>query len=187
VLIIISSLVPLLGFLAFVGIIYRYRRPKPGEALVRTGGRGAKVTITGGMWVNRIFHEIRSVSLNTVRIEVSREGQDALITRDFNRADIKAVFYVRIEPVEEQILRAAQSLGKKALTPETIQEFVKPKAEGVLRAVVAAMKIEDLVRKRDEFAKAVLKAIKDDLSENGLTLESAVITRIDQTPIGRWR
>ncbi len=184
--ILISLLILLLGGSTLVGIIYRYKRPRSDEALVRTGGGGAKVRITGGMWINRIFHEVRPVSLNSVRIEVSRKGRDALITRDFNRADIEAVFYVRIEPVEEQILRAARSLGERALTPETIREFVRPKAEGALRAVVAEMKIEDLVKRRDEFTEAVLKAIRDDLFENGLSLESVVITRIDQTPIVKW-
>ncbi|HID56025.1 TPA: hypothetical protein EYP37_05820, partial [Candidatus Poribacteria bacterium] len=179
----IPPLAALLAGVAFVAVVYRYRRPKPDEALVRTGGKKAKVTITGGMWVNTIIHEIRPISLNTVRIEILREGPDSLITQDFNRADVEAVFYVRVEPKEENVLRAAQSLGERALTPETLRDLVESKVEGTLRAVAATMEIEDLLRKRAEFAQAVLEACREDLLENGLTLETVAITRIDQTPI----
>ena len=179
----IPPLAALLAGVAFVVVVYRYKRPKPDEALVRTGGKKAKVTITGGMWVNTIIHEIRPISLNTVRIEILREGPDSLITEDFNRADVEAIFYVRVEPKEENVLRAAQSLGERAMTPETLRDLVESKVEGTLRAVAATMKIEDLLRKRADFAQAVLEACKDDLLENGLTLETVAITRIDQTPI----
>ena len=182
----VPPLAALLAGIAFVAIVYRYRKPRPDEALVRTGGRKAKVTITGGMWVNTIIHEIRPVSLNTVRIEIIREGTDALITEDFNRADIEAVFYVRVQPIEEHVLRAAQSLGEKAFTPEALRELIEQKVDGTLRAVAATMKIEDLLRKRAEFAQQVLEACKDDLLENGLTLETVAITRIDQTPIDAY-
>ena len=65
---------------AFIAMVIRYRIPKADVALVRTGGSKEKISITGGLWVNTIIHEIKEVSLNTMRIEVIREGPEAVST-----------------------------------------------------------------------------------------------------------
>ena len=169
---------------AFIAAVIRYKKPKADVALVRTGGRGYKINITGGLWLNTIIHEVREVSLNTMRLEILREGQDAFITADFNRADVEAVFYLQVQPMEEDILRAAQSLGDKNMTPETIRELIEQKLEGALRSVAAESDIEELLQKREEFADKVQQAVGVNLQiENGLKLESVSIIRVDQTPI----
>ena len=169
---------------AFIAAVIRYKKPKADVALVRTGGRGSKINITGGLWLNTIIHEVREVSLNTIRLEILREGQDAFITADFNRADVEAVFYLQVQPMEEDILRAAQSLGDKNVTPETMKELIEQKLEGALRSVAAESDIEELLQKREEFADKVQDAVGVNLqTENGLKLESVSIIRVDQTPI----
>ena len=169
---------------AFIAAVIRYKKPKADVALVRTGGRGSKINITGGLWMNTIIHEVREVSLNTIRLEILREGQDAFITADFNRADVEAVFYLQVQPLEEDILRAAQSLGDKNMTPETMKELIEQKLEGALRSVAAESDIEELLQKREEFADKVQDAVGVNLqTENGLKLESVSIIRVDQTPI----
>jgi uncharacterized membrane protein YqiK len=180
-----------LGVLAVILIIilliiaagFHYRKPKADLALVRTGGRGEKVQITGGMWINTFFHEVKEISLNTMRIEVVRDAQDALITLDLNRADTEAVFYIKVEPAQDDILKAAQSLGDKSMTPETIRELIDSKLEGALRSVAAETQIQDLLQRRVEFADKVQTACGEDLKlENGLKLETVSIIRVDQTP-----
>ena len=169
---------------AFIAAVIRYKKPKADVALIRTGGRGSKINITGGLWLNTIIHEVREVSLNTIRLEILREGQDAFITADFNRADVEAVFYLQVQPMEEDILRAAQSLGDKNMTPETMKELIEQKLEGALRSVAAESDIEELLQKREEFADKVQDAVGVNLqTENGLKLESVSIIRVDQTPI----
>ncbi len=169
---------------AFVAMVIRYRIPKADVALVRTGGSKEKISITGGLWVNTIIHEIKEISLNTMRIEVIREGPEALITYDFNRGDVEVVFYLKVEPNQTDILRAAQALGDKSMTPETVRELIEPKLEGALRSVAAESDIQDLLQKRQEFADKVLSACGEDLEvQNGLTLETVSIIRVDQTPV----
>ncbi|MBB15437.1 hypothetical protein CMK22_09195 [Candidatus Poribacteria bacterium] len=169
---------------AFIAAVIRYKKPKADVALVRTGGSGEKINITGGLWLNTIIHEVREVSLNTMRLEILREGQDAFITADFNRADVEAVFYLQVQPMEDDILRAAQSLGDKNMTPETIRDLIEQKLEGALRSVAAESDIEDLLQKREEFADKVQEAVGVNLQmENGLKLESVSIIRVDQTQI----
>ena len=168
----------------FAATVIRYRIPKADIALVRTGGAREKIRITGGLWVNTIIHEIKEISLNTMRIEVIREGSEALITYDFNRGDVEVVFYLKVEPAETAILRAAQALGDKSMTPETVRELIEPKLEGALRSVAAESDIQDLLQKRQEFADKVQSACGEDLEiQNGLTLETVSIIRVDQTPV----
>ncbi len=169
---------------AFVAMVIRYRIPKADVALVRTGGSKEKIRITGGLWVNTIIHEIKEISLNTMRIEVIREGPEALITYDFNRGDVEVVFYLKVEPEQNDILRAAQALGDKSMTPETVRELIEPKLEGALRSVAAESEIQDLLQKRQEFAEKVQSTCGEDLEvQNGLTLETVSIIRVDQTPV----
>ena len=178
-------LIVLLAILAaFAAAVIRYRIPKADVALVRTGGSKEKISITRGLWVNTIIHEIKEISLNTMRIEVIREGSEALITYDFNRGDVEVVFYLKVEPKEDDVLRAAQALGDKSMTPETVRELIEPKLEGALRSVAAESEIQDLLQKRQEFADKVQEACGEDLEiQNGLTLETVSIIRVDQTPV----
>jgi len=169
---------------AFAAAVIRYRIPKADVALVRTGGSKEKINITKGLWVNTIIHEIKEISLNTMRIEVIREGTEALITYDFNRGDVEVVFYLKVEPIEDDVLRAAQALGDKSMTPETVRELIEPKLEGALRSVAAESEIQDLLQKRQEFGDKVQEACGEDLeTQNGLTLETVSIIRVDQTPV----
>ena len=179
------TLLVLLAILAaFVAMVIRYRIPKADVALVRTGGSKEKISITGGLWVNTIIHEIKEISLNTMRIEAIREGPEALITYDFNRGDVEVVFYLKVEPNQIDILRAAQALGDKSMTPETVRELIEPKLEGALRSVAAESDIQDLLQKRQEFGDKVQAACGEDLqTQNGLTLETVSIIRVDQTPV----
>ena len=178
-------LIVLLAILAaFAATVIRYRIPKADVALVRTGGSKEKINITRGLWVNTIIHEIKEISLNTMRIEVIREGSEALITYDFNRGDVEVVFYLKVEPKEDDVLRAAQALGDKSMTPETVRELIEPKLEGALRSVAAESEIQELLQKRQEFADKVQEACGQDLEiQNGLTLETVSIIRVDQTPV----
>ena len=176
------------GLVAFIGSIIRYRIPKADTALVRTGGAREKIVYTGGIWVNTIIHEIKEMSLNTMRIEVVREQSDSLITNDFNRADVEVVFYLKVTPEEDgvDILKAAQALGDKSMTPETIRELIEPMLDGALRSVAAESEIQDLLQKRLEFADNVLAACGEGLKEhNGLTLDTVSIIRVDQTPVSQ--
>ena len=173
------------GLAAVIGSVIRYRKPKSDIALVRTGGAKEKIVVTSGLWVNTIIHEVKEISLNTMRLEVLRDQSDSLITVDFNRADVEVVFYIKVTPDEDEnnidILKAAQALGDKSMTPETVRELIEPMLDGALRSVAAASEIQDLLQKREEFADKVKDACGTDLKlHNGLTLDTVSIVRVDQ-------
>ncbi len=174
-----------------VGIIILYaismasffRRATADEALIRTGKGGAKVVITGGVWRIPIMHEIRTISLETLRLEVNRSGQQALITKDNMRVDLIAQFYVNVPPTEDEVKDAARSLGERSLDPASVKELVEAKLDGALRSVAATMELVELHQKREHFTDQVQVTLKDDLRENGLSLETVSIVSLDQTSI----
>ena len=70
---------------------------------------GEKVILGGGAIVLPVLHEIIPVNMNTLRLEVRRADDQALITRDRMRVDVMAEFYVRVKPTAESIATAAQT------------------------------------------------------------------------------
>ena len=69
-----------------------YRRSTKEVAFVRTGLLGEKVVIDGGAFVWPIVHDVTPVSMNTLALEVVRNKDQALITRDRMRVDVEAEF-----------------------------------------------------------------------------------------------
>ena len=89
--------------LIFIGFILArlYRRSSKEISFVRTGFGGEKVILGGGAIVLPVLHEIIPVNMNTLRLEVRRADDQALITRDRMRVDVMAEFYVRVKPLAE--------------------------------------------------------------------------------------
>jgi uncharacterized membrane protein YqiK len=158
-----------------------YRRASKEVAFVRTGFGGQKVIMNGGCLVFPVMHEIIEVNMNTLRLEVRRADQQALITKDRMRADVLAEFYVRVKPTEEALADAAQTLGKKTMQPAALKELVEGKFVDALRSVAAEMAMEELHEQRVDFVQKVQKAVSEDLLKNGLELESVSLTGLDQT------
>src|SRR6478735_2738512 len=73
-----------------------YLRSSKERAFVRTGLGGQKVVLDGGAFVLPIVHDVIPVNMNTLRLEVTRGRDKALITRDRMRVDLIAEFYVRV-------------------------------------------------------------------------------------------
>ncbi len=160
-----------------------YVRSSRDEAYVRTGLGGQKVVLDGGSVVLPIFHSIARVNLKTLRLEVQRGENDALITKDRMRVDIGAEFYVRVKPDSSSIALAAQTLGNRTNDSEQLRQLIEAKFVDSLRSVAATMSLDALQEQRMDFVKAVQDAVGSDLQSNGLELESVSLTRLDQTDI----
>lgn len=158
-----------------------YTRASKEVSFVRTGFGGQKVIMNGGALVFPVLHEIIPVNMNTLRLEVRRAHEQALITRDRMRVDVTAEFYVRVQPTSEAIANAAQTLGLKTTHPEALKELVEGKFVDALRSVAAEMAMEELHEKRIDFVQKVQQVVSEDLLKNGLELESVSLTGLDQT------
>jgi uncharacterized membrane protein YqiK len=158
-----------------------YLRSSKERAFVRTGMGGQKVVMNGGAFVLPIVHDVIPVNMNTLRLEVSRGRDKALITRDRMRVDVVSEFYVRVQAAAAAIASAAQTLGQRTTQPEALKELLEGKFVDALRTVAAEMTMEELHEKRGEYIRRVRGTVAENLLQNGLELESASLTQLDQT------
>jgi len=158
-----------------------YLRSSKERAFVRTGLGGQKVVLDGGAFVLPIVHDVIPVNMNTLRLEVSRGRDKALITKDRMRVDVIAEFYVRVAAQPEAVAAAAQTLGLRTMEPEQLKELVEGKFIDALRTAAAEMTMEELHEKRGTYVRRVREAVAEDLTKNGLELEAASLTQLDQT------
>src|SRR3546814_7035905 len=102
--------------------------------------------MNGGALVLPIFHETMPVNMNTVRLAVERKNNDALITLDRLRIDVKAEFYVRVRPDAGAIAMAAQTLGARTMHPEALKDLVEGKFVDALRSEEHTSELQSLMR-----------------------------------------
>ncbi len=166
-----------------IGMIFSrlYKRASKETTFVRTGFGGQKVIMDGGALILPVLHETIPVNMNTLRLEVRRANEQALITKDRIRVDVQAEFYVRVQPTEEAIANAAQTLGLRTMKEGALKELVEGKFVDALRSVAAQMAMEELHEQRVSFVQKVQVAVSEDLLKNGLELESVSLTGLDQT------
>lgn len=98
-----------------------YRRASKEVSFVRTGFGGEKVIMNGGAMVLPVLHEIIPVNMNTLRLEVRRAAEQALITKDRMRVDVMAEFLCAVKAVCRSIATAAQTLGMKTMSPAELK------------------------------------------------------------------
>ena len=158
-----------------------YLRSSKERAFVRTGLGGQKVVLDGGAFVLPIVHDVIPVNMNTLRLEVSRGRDKALITKDRMRVDVIAEFYVRVAAHPDSVANAAQTLGLRTMEPDQLKELVEGKFVDALRTAAAEMTMEELHEKRGTYVKRVRETVAEDLRKNGLELEAASLTQLDQT------
>ena len=177
-----------LALVAFMVLLYivkvfarMYTRASKELSFVRTGLGGQKVILNGGALVLPVIHEVIPVNMNTLKLDVHRAAEQALITRDRMRVDVTAEFFVRVQPTEESIANAAQTLGRKTIEPELLKDLVEGKFVDALRSVAAEMGMEELHEQRTLFVQKVQQAVSEDLLKNGLELEAVSLTGLDQT------
>ncbi len=180
--IVIYAGIILFAFFA-IGLIFArlYKRSSKEVSFVRTGFGGQKVVMNGGALVFPVLHEIIPVNMNTLRLEVRRANEQALITRDRMRVDVLAEFYVRVKPNQESIAYAAQTLGLRTMKPDSLRDLVEGKFVDALRAVAAEMAMTELHEQRVDFVQKVQQVVSEDLLKNGLELEAVSLTGLDQT------
>jgi uncharacterized membrane protein YqiK len=186
---ILDALIPIVAVIVVVliilvlmrSIISAYVKTPANRAFVRTGGlfrrpnAPPKVVMNGGAWVFRTIHELTWVDLGTMAIEIERTENNALLTIDPQYADIKAIFYIKVNPTVEGIIDAARTIGGKQVDANAVKALVDAKLDGALRDVAASFSLMSLHQEREKFIQEVQNRLKTDLEENGLVLESVSI------------
>jgi flotillin len=172
----------------FLGIAYAilwalfYKKVPQGTAMVRTGRGGTLVEYDSGMSVVPIIHMMETMDISVKTIEIARLKEDGLICMDNIRADIKVVFFIRVNKEAKAIKNVAQTIGcKRASDPATLRTLFEAKFSEALKTVGKQMEFEQLYDSRDDFKQKILESIGKDL--NGYVLDDCAIDYLEQTPI----
>ena len=177
---IIGAIVAIAILVAFMNRFYR--KSTRDVALVRTGFGGQKVVLSGGCLSLPFLHKVEEINMRTNRVEVRRTGEKSLITTDRIRVDVELEFYVRVQPTVDGVATAAQAIGARSLNAEGIRNLLEGRFIDALQAVAAALTMDALHERRGDFVRQVAELLRENLSQNGMLLDSVSLTRLDQAP-----
>jgi len=169
----------LLGILAMLS--KWYRKAAQGQALVRTGIGGIKVSFSGIMVVP-VLHKLEIMDTSLKSIVISRIGKDGLVCKDNMRADIKVAFFVRVNQNNEDVKKVAQSVGcVRASSKEALVQLFEAKFSEALKTVGKSFDFVELYTSRENLRSQIIETIGRQL--NGYVLDDAAIDYLEQTPL----
>ncbi len=177
----LSIILVVILLLAVAAFSAFYRRASKDRAYVRTGFGGERIIVNNGAFVFPVLHDLVPVNMQTLRVEISRSNNVALITKDSLRVDVVAEFFMRVAPQPEAISTAARTLGNGTSNPEKVKEIVEAQCVAALRSVAATMTLDELHVKRTDFEHNVEKTLNKEFEKNGMELVSVSLMRLDQT------
>lgn len=182
----IIAIIILLTILIAVGVYllhWLYRHSSKDQSFVRTGSGGERVVMGGGALVIPIIHDITVVNMNAIPIEVRRQGEQSLITKNKMRVDITTEFFVRVIATEEGVSTAARTLGARTQDPTALKEVIQGRLVDAMASVTATMTMNEIHENRAGFVKQVCGLVTGVLAMNGLELETAALTSLNQADI----
>ena len=174
-------LVIVLIAILYVISIWVYKRAPANMGFIRTGYLGTKVCLGRGAMVLPVFHEVTWVSLETLKLIVSRSRDQAVLASDKIRIDVVAELYAHVGRSEDDLLAAARSLGERTFDTEKVRNLLEAKIVSALRSYAATKTLSELHENRDAFAKAVQNSVVESFHANGLTLEEVTIVTLEQS------
>jgi uncharacterized membrane protein YqiK len=174
----IISIVIVFGVL--IAVIKMYRKALQGQALVRTGMGGTKVSFNG-IFIVPVIHKLEVMDITLKTIVIARTGREGLVCKDNMRADIKVTFFLRVNQTIEDVKQVAQSIGsQRASNQESLELLFDAKFSEALKTVGKNFEFVGLYTGRDQFKQDILNIIGTDL--NGYVLDDCAIDYLEQTP-----
>ena len=160
-----------------------YRHSSKDQSFVRTGLGGEKVVMGGGAFLVPIVHTITRVNMNAVPIEIRRTSEQSLITKNKMRVDVIAEFLVRVIGSKAGVSTAARTLGERTSKPAELKEIIQGRFVDAMAAVAATMTMDEIHTNRGRYIKEVADLGAKTLENNGLELENASLTSLNQTNV----
>ncbi len=179
---ILVSVVVLIFFAAFAGILSRYRKCPSDKVMVIYGKvgtdrdgqpRSAKCIHGGAAFIVPVIQSFQYLDLTPISLNV--DLRNALSKQNI-RVDVPSRFTVGISTEDGVMQNAAERL--LGLKLNEIQELAKDIIFGQLRLVIATMEIEEINTDRDKFLVAVSKNVEIELKKIGLRLINVNVTDI---------
>ena len=176
----------LLTILIAVGVYllhWLYRHSSKDQSFVRTGSGGERVIMGGGALVIPIIHDITVVNMNAIPVEIRRLGEQSLITKNKMRVDLVAEFFVRVIATSDGVSTAARTLGARTQDAVALKEIIHGRFVDAMASVAASMTMEEIHQDRIGYIHRVADLASKTLGGNGLELENASLTALNQSDI----
>jgi flotillin len=176
-LIIIIAVAVVVVALILFAISKQYRKVGPNEVLIISGGRKRTVTepdgtkrrigyrthIGGGTFVMPLVESAQVLPLDVITISIKTPE---VLTAQGVHIIAEGSSQVKVKGDDYSIRLAAENFLGKGW--EGIRDIASEILEGHMRATLGSMTVEDLYQKRDEFARRVESASKNDFDALGL-------------------
>ncbi len=178
--IVVIGVLFLFGFL--IAIARWYKKVPQGKALIATGFRGTRVAFENGLMVIPVLEMYEQMDLSVKTIEIVRMKEDGLICKDNIRADIKVVFFVRINKDANDIKKVAQAIGcQRGSDLNTLRELFEAKFSEAIKTVGKRFDFVELYDNREKFNSEIQNTIGEYL--NGYKLDDCSIDYLEQTDL----
>lgn len=170
------------GIVAFVVfemlmLLLCYRKPSQGQAIIRSGLGGSFVSFSG-KFVLPILHKAQYLDVTLKRLVIDRQGSEALICQGGIQADIKAAFFVRVNPTPTDVLKVVMKLGVEgAADIEKLSDLFVPRFLESVQMVAKAHTFEQL-SDREDFKQQVMQTVGCDL--DGYILDVVTIDYLEK-------
>lgn len=192
----LTILIPVGVFILFLVFLYTLlnsflKKAAPGTALVKTGlGLSTPQISTSSAISIPLIHRIETIELTVKTIKIVRRGMDSLSCADGIRAEIEVDFYIKINPVEDDIRRVATTVGcERASNIQTMKELFEAKFADALKTAGSKMTFDQLYQNRHQFRDEILVALGHsqggDVVLNGYRLDDVAIHYLEQLPLAK--
>lgn len=176
------SFIIILITIYFVIFLMTYKKPKQGQAIVRSGLNGVQIGIHKGLFVIPIFHTLEHVDLTVKQLDIEHKENEGVICKDFIKIDIKIDFWIRISTTPDDILRVSNAFGcKTTFDKAKTKDIFQTKFSEAIKTIAFTYEYEALHHKKTEFKNEILLLIGKEL--NGYVIDDCIIEYIKQTPI----
>lgn len=175
--VILVTVIVLVLFGTFIGLMRRYKRCPADKVLViygKTGtGRSSRCIHGGAAFIWPLFQDYQFLDLIPMSIEVNLRNA---LSKQNIRVDVPSRFTIGISTEPEVMQNAAERL--LGLSQKQITDIASDILFGQLRLVIATMNIEEINSDRDKFLINVSKNVEAELSKIGLKLINVNVTDI---------
>lgn len=161
----------------------------PGQALVKTGFGAAQPQVSlSSAFVVPLFNRVEALDLTVKTVRIVRRKQESLSCADGIRAEVEVDFYIKINPVEEDIRHVATTIGpERAASTEILRELFEAKFADALKTAGAKLSFDQLYQNRRVFRDEVLRALGQEGDHevilNGYKLDDVAIQYLEQLPL----
>jgi len=164
-------------------------KASPGEAIVKTGFGATQPQVSlSSAFIVPLFNRVEMLDLTVKTVRIVRRQQESLSCADGIRAEVEVDFYIKINPVEEDIRHVAMTIGPhRASSIENLRELFEAKFADALKTAGAKLSFDQLYQNRSVFRDEVLRALGGDAGGdvvlNGYKLDDVAIQYLEQLPL----